>query len=106
RPYLGVRYISLTDDVAYYYNLDTKRGAYIAPAQNGQASIISGSPAEKAGLREKDIIVAINDAAIDEKNSLVSVLGRFQVGDTVKLKVIRDGKEITLDIRLEAAEQD
>lgn len=32
RPYLGVRYISLTDDAAYFYNLSTKRGAYIAPA--------------------------------------------------------------------------
>ncbi len=106
RPYLGVRYISLTDDVAYYYNLDTKRGAYIAPTQEGQSPIVSGSPAEKAGLKEKDIIVSINDVAIDEKNSLVSVLGRFGVGDTVKLKVVRDGKEITVDVKLEATSQE
>lgn len=105
RPYLGVRYVSLTDDIAYYYNLDTKRGAYIAPGQAGQSPIISDSPAEKAGLKEKDIITAINDVAIDEKNSLVSVLGRFSVGDTVKLAVVRDGKQITLDIRLEAASE-
>lgn len=105
RPYLGVRYISLTDDVAYYYNLDTKRGAYIAPNQDGRASVISGSPAEKAGLREKDIIVSINDVAIDERNSLVSVLGRFSVGDTVKLKVVRDGREMFVDVRLEPTPQ-
>lgn len=103
RPYVGVRYVSLTDDTAYFYNLETKRGAYVAPTQNGQASIISGSPAERAGLKEKDIITKINNVSIDEKNSLVSVLGRFAVGDTVKLTVIRDGKEITLDIKLEAA---
>lgn len=106
RPYLGVRYISLTDDIAYYYNLDTKRGAYIAPTQNGQPSVLEGSPAQKAGLQEKDIIVSINDVNIDERNSLVSVLGRFSVGDTVKLKVVRDGREMFIDIRLEAAPQD
>lgn len=105
RPYLGVRYVSLTDDAAYYYNLGTKRGAYIAPTQNGQSSIVSDSPAAKAGLKEKDIIVKINDIAIDEKNSLVSILGRFAVADTVKLTVIRDGKEQTINVKLEAAPQ-
>lgn len=103
RPYLGVRYVSLTDDSAYYYNLETKRGAYVAPNQDGQTSIVSGSPAEKAGLQEKDIIIKIDDVSIDEKNSLVSVLGRHSVGDTVKLTIIRDGKEVTKSITLEAA---
>lgn len=103
RPYLGVRYVSLTDDVAYYYNLVTKRGAYIAPQQGAQRSIIAGSPAEKAGLKEKDVIISINDVQIDERNSLVSVLGRFSAGDTVKLKIVRDGQEQTIDVRLEAA---
>ncbi len=103
RPYLGVRYVSLTDDTATYYNIETKRGAYIAPSPSGQSSIVSESPAAKAGLQEKDIIVAINDTKIDEKNSLVSVLGRFSVGDSVTLKVIRDGKEQTVSVKLEAS---
>lgn len=106
RPYLGVRYVSLTDDAAYFYNLDVKRGAYIAPSRQGQPSVISGSPADRAGLREKDIIVAVNDVAIDERNSLVSVLGRFSVGDTVDLKIVRDGNEQILSLKLEAAPQD
>jgi serine protease Do len=103
RPYLGVRYVSITDDVAYFYNLDTKRGAYVAPNENGQASIINDSPADKADLQEKDIITKINDIAIDENNSLISILGRFAVGDSVKLTIIRDGKEITKEVKLEAA---
>lgn len=106
RPYLGVRYVSLTDDVAYYYNLDTKRGAYIAPSQDGSSSIINDSPADKAGLREKDIIISINNVKIDENNSLVSVLGRFSVGNEVRLKIVRDGKEQTITVKLEAAPQD
>lgn len=105
RPYLGVRYISLTDDVAYYYNLDIKRGAYVAPNQGGLPSVISGSPAAKAGLREKDIITKINDTEIDEKNSLVSILGKFEVGDTVRLTIVRDGNEQNIEVTLEAAPQ-
>lgn len=106
RPYLGVRYVTLNDDYAYLYNLDTKRGAYIAPAQRGQSSILPNSPAAKAGLKEKDIIVKVNDQAIDEKNSLVSVLGRYPVGEKVTLTVIRDGQEQKIDVTLEAAPQD
>jgi serine protease Do len=105
RPYLGVRYVAITDDIAYYYNLNVKRGAYLAPRQGGQSPVVNNSPAEKAGLREKDIITHINDVAIDEKNSLVSILGRFEVGETVKLKVIRDGNETTIEAKLEASPQ-
>ena len=103
RPYLGVRYVTLNDDYAYLYNLDTKRGAYIAPSERGQASILKGSPAEKAGLKEKDIIVKVNDQTIDEKNSLVSVLGRYPAGEKVTLTIIRGGQEQKIDVTLEAA---
>jgi len=105
RPYLGVRYVTLNDDYAYLYNLDTKRGAYIAPSENGQASILKGSPAEKADLKEKDIIVKVNDQSIDDKNSLVSVLGKYPVGEKVTLTIIRDGQEQKVDVTLEAAPQ-
>lgn len=101
QPYLGVRYVSLTDDIAYQYNLDTKRGAYILPSVSG-SSILPGSPAEKAGLAEKDIITKVNDINIDDKTSLSSALSRFKVGDTVKLTVIRDRKPMTVSVKLEA----
>ncbi len=106
RPYLGVRYVSLTDDYAFEFNLPVKRGAYIVPngrSSQGGASILPGSPAEKAGLKEKDIIIKANNTSIDENNSLTSVLGRSAVGETIKLTIMRDGKEQTVDIRLEAA---
>ncbi len=102
RPYLGVRYVSLTDDYAFQYNLNTKRGAYIVPSQDGN-SIIKDSPASKAGLKEKDIIVKVDNTTIDENNSLTSVLGRYSVGDKVTLTVIRDGKQQKIGVTLEAA---
>lgn len=102
RPYLGVRYVSLTDDYAYQYNLDVKRGAYLAPAQ-GQSVIIENSPASKAGLKEKDVITKIDNEPIDENHSLTSLLGKHSVGDKVTLTIIRDGKEQKLSATLEAA---
>jgi len=101
RPYLGVRYVGLNDDYAYQLNLDTTRGAYIFGSDSGPA-VIDGSPADKAGLKEKDIITEVNGQKIDDKNSLSTVLAQQAVGDKVKLKVIRDGKEVVLEATLEA----
>jgi S1-C subfamily serine protease len=104
RPYLGVRFVSLTDDLAYQYNLSVKRGAYIAPGQ-GQVSILPDSPAERAGLKEKDIITKVDNTNIDENHSLTSVLGQHVVGDNVTLTIVRDGKTQTIKATLEAAPQ-
>lgn len=104
RPYLGVRYVTLTDQYAYEYNLDIKRGAYLAPSE-GASAIITGSPAEKAGLKEKDIITKVDGTAIDERNSLVSLVSRKAVGEQVELTVVRDGKEQTIKVTLEAFKQ-
>ncbi len=105
RPYLGVRYVAITDDIAYEFNLPVKRGAYISAANRQEVSVVAGSPAEKAGLKDKDIITQIDDTKLDEKNSLISVLGRKTVGDKATLHVLRDGKSITLTTTLEAAPQ-
>lgn len=106
QPYVGVRYVALNDDYAYQYNLDIKRGAYLAPNSGGEPSIIKDSPADKAGLQEKDVIIKVNDIEIDDKNSLASVLTKFQVGDTVTLTVVRDGKTITANATLEELPKD
>jgi serine protease Do len=103
RPYLGVRYVSLTDDYAYEYNLNVKRGAYIAPSVNGQTSVLPDSPAAKAGLKEKDIITKINGEDVNEKSSLTSLLGKHKVGDEVTLTVVRDGKDQEVKATLQAA---
>jgi serine protease Do len=96
QSFLGVRFIPLTDDLAFQLNVNVKRGAYILPASDGQPSIIAGSPAEKAGLKEKDIITKVNSIAIDEKTSLTGALSQFQPGDDVTLTIVRDGKTIKL----------
>ena len=105
RPYLGVRYVMLDDQIAKDFDLNQKEGAYIAPS-NDNSPILSGSPAEKAGLNPKDIIIKVDDKVVDKSNTLTSILGRYSVGDKVKLTVIRDGKTITIEATLESSPQE
>lgn len=103
QPFLGVRYVSLTDNLAVQYNLSVKRGAYIVPSSGGESSIVAGSPAEQAGLREQDVITKVNNIKIDEQTSLSSALNRSAVGETVRLTILRGRQTITLDVTLAAA---
>ncbi|HTE58509.1 MAG TPA: trypsin-like peptidase domain-containing protein [Verrucomicrobiae bacterium] len=105
RPYIGVRYISLTDDYAYEFSLPVKRGAYVAPNSDGETSILPDSPASKAGLKEKDVITKVNGEDVNEKNSLTSLVGKHKVGDEVTLNIFRDGKDQQIKVTLEAAPQ-
>jgi serine protease Do len=102
RPYLGVRYISLNDTVAKRLSLNITQGAYLPPSE-GQSTIVADSPAKKAGLKENDIIIKIDNTLVDESNSLTSILGRYSVGDSVEITIVRDGKEQKLNATLEAA---
>lgn len=95
QPYLGVRYVSLTNDLAHEFNLKVNRGAYIV-SSNTEPAIVPGSPAERAGLRDHDVITKVNKLTIDNKTSLTSALSKFKVGDSVTLTVVRDGKTITV----------
>jgi serine protease Do len=104
RPYLGVIYIPLTNDLAEQYGLSVRRGAYIAPpAIIGTQPVLADGPADKAGLRAGDIITKIDDVAVDQTNSLSSLVNKHKVGDKVTLTVLRDGKEQKIDVTLGAA---
>ena len=99
-PYLGVRYIMLTDRLKQAYDLSSASGAWIK-GSTSELAVINGSPADKAGLKEGDIIVKVNGENVDSDNPLAARLGKYQVGDTVELTVVRDGKEQVLKVTLE-----
>lgn len=105
QPYLGVRYLSLTNDYASQLHLSVTRGAYIIPANqgNGQAGVISGSPAAQAGVKEGDVILAVDGTNIDDSHSLTALLDQHSVGDTVTLKVLRSGKQQNVQATLGTA---
>lgn len=103
RAYLGVRYVPLNAQIAKENNLGVDYGAYIISSQNGSSSIVAGSPADKAGLKNGDVILKIDDQKIDEKSSLTSLVGQKSPGDKVKLTIYRDGKEQTIEASLAEA---
>lgn len=104
RPYLGVVYVPLTADYAYEYNLRADRGAYILPSQlAGQSSIVPGGPADKAGLKEKDIITQVDGKGIDETHSLTALLDQHSPGDKIRLTVVRASKTLHISLKLGVA---
>lgn len=102
RPYLGVRYVAITKEFASANNLPVTNGAYVSGDQSNPA-IVPGSPAEKAGLKDGDIITKINGQAIDQSHSVSSLIGQHKVGDKVTLTILRSGKEQSIDATLEEA---
>jgi S1-C subfamily serine protease len=101
RPYLGIRYVALSPDVAKQLDLSQTSGAYISESNDPSSpSIIPDSPADKAGLKQRDIITAIDDTKIDQTHSLSSLLGTHQPGDKVKLTIVRDGKTLHINATL------
>jgi serine protease Do len=100
-PYLGIRYIPLTADVASEYGLSVQNGAFVAPSSDStQPSVISGSPADKAGITVNDVITAVNGTSIDQSHSLTSLLDQYTPGTSINLTVLRGGKTIQVNVVL------
>lgn len=99
-PYLGVRYIIINDQMAEKENLSVKTGALIRGSQDGPG-VVKDSPAAKAGLQAEDIILELNGVKVNETNTLSSLIQKYQVGDKINLKILRDGKEIDISVTLE-----
>lgn len=100
RAILGVNYVSLTPAIAKENDLSVKVGAWIS-AKNGN-SIKSGSAAAKAGLKDNDIIVAVNGIKVGSAGSVASLVSEYSAGETVKLTVLRNDQEIELSAILDA----
>ncbi|MBQ6605781.1 trypsin-like peptidase domain-containing protein [Candidatus Saccharibacteria bacterium] len=99
RAYAGIYYSNITTDLAKAYNLPVTAGAYVY-SNSVYSSVISGSPAEKAGLKDKDIIISVNGVKIGKAGSFSSLIGEYKPGDTVELLVLRNGNEIGIKLTL------
>jgi serine protease Do len=99
RAYLGINYIPITADVVKRFDLKVKQGAYVHNAE-GQSPIVGGSPADKAGVKEGDIVTRVNGVDLGSSAGLSSLVAEYAPGDTVELTVMRDGREATLRVTL------
>jgi len=102
RPYIGVRYTLINKDIVEKNNLEVDYGALIVRGlKESDLAIIPGSPANKAGLVENDIILEANGEKINEEYSLSRAIQEYNPGDEVELKVFHQGEEKIVKVILE-----
>lgn len=101
QPYIGVRYIMVNDEIKEKNSLSVNYGALITSKSEEELAVIPGGPADKAGIVQNDIILEVNNRKIDKNDTLSSVLSKYNVGDTITLKVLRRGEEKEVKVILE-----
>ncbi len=102
-PYLGVQLISLNPQIAKEHNKDPNSIVQL-PERSGALiqSVIPNSPAEKAGLRRGDLVIAAENISIEEPKALLNEVEKAQIGQVFLLNVLRENKEIKVNITPEA----
>ncbi len=90
---IGMRIQTIDEGIAKYYHLKNAKGVIVT-------KIYPGTPAEKAGIEVGDIIVDVGGYKINNENTIFSVFHEFRAGQTVAVKIIRDEKEITKQMKL------
>lgn len=106
RAYLGLTYITVTAEVAKEAKLSVTHGAYIYNnnSRSGEA-IVKNGPADKAGIKTGDVITKVGNIEVGRAGSISTLIGEYKVGDKVELTYVRDDKEYTTTVTLEAYEE-
>jgi 2-alkenal reductase len=92
-PLIGITYRAIDSQLQASQNLSVDHGALVS-------KVTAGSPADKAGIKQGDIILALDGQDIDIDNTLFSLLSKHIPGDKVKLTVLRAGKNSTVEVTL------
>jgi serine protease Do len=101
RPYLGVRYVAVTDVIARERSLKHDYGMLIISGEEGEPSVIPGSPAAKAGLLDGDVILSIDGEELNGKLPLADIVQRKKPGDVLTLRIERAGAEQNIKVTVE-----
>lgn len=102
RPYLGVRYLTVNAEIKEANDLTVDYGVLVkAGSSPTELAVIPGSPADKAGILENDIILYIDGEKITEANTLAAIIRQKKVGQTVNLRILSKGVEKTVKATLE-----
>ncbi len=104
RPYLGVRFMMLDADKAKELQIDVDHGALLTGDESaGEFAVVPASPAEKAGLKMKDVILEVNAEKVTVDTPLHILVSKYKPGDVITLKVWRSGEEIEVKVTLTEA---
>jgi len=96
RPYLGIKYQSISPYLASRYRLPVEYGVYVTGVE-------SKSPADQADIKTDDIIYKIGDVVLDETHTYINTLFQYEPGETVTIGLIRDGKRMEAQVVLGAS---
>lgn len=103
RPYLGVRYIPITEALKERNDLPVDHGVLVQRGTSAEElAVIPDSPADKAGILENDIILGVDGTPIDAEHSLSSLIARKKIGDTIRLVVLSKGTQKEVFATIEA----
>jgi serine protease Do len=91
--WLGVTVQDLTDEMAKYFGLPGESGVLVA-------AVLEGSPAQKSGIKESDIIKQFDDKPINNTKELINIVSNTEVGRKVRVAVLRDKKELSLNVEI------
>ena len=101
RPFIGIRYLLINPAIQKQFNLPVDYGAFVVREQlPGDHAIIPGSPADRAGIHEGDIVLAAAGKTISEKVSLEDILENAGPGDKISLSILRGKEKETLELEL------
>lgn len=103
-PFLGVKYVLLSSEMAKANKLPVDYGAMVVREALGESPVIKNSAADKAGIKEFDIILACNNQKITTENTLAQVMQKCKIGEETDFKIFRDGKELILKVTLSEKE--
>lgn len=102
RPFLGVRYLPINDEIRKALGVNYTHGVLVVRGQSiTDFAVQPGSPADKAGIVENDIILSMDGVTIDDTNALAHVIAKHKPGDTVSLRLWHKGQEKTISVTLE-----
>jgi S1-C subfamily serine protease len=104
RPWIGIRYQAITPALVQSDKLPIDHGALVGSGQDAQGQVqpgvVSGSPAEQAGIKDGDVVTSIEGQSIDTEHPLDSVITQFAPGRTVTVEVYRNGATAKLQVTL------
>lgn len=103
RPYVGIRYVQITESLKTKNNLSVDYGILVQKGETkDEIAVVPGSPADKAGILENDIILSIDGQKLDTDTSFASIIRNKKVGQSITLRVLSKGAEKTVNLILDA----
>jgi len=102
KPFLGVRYVMLNEDIKSQFKLTAAAGALVMKEDvPNDTAVVPGSPAEKAGLKERDIIISFNDTPVTENVTIQDILESCEIGQSVPIEFLRGKQKMVTEVTLE-----